>query len=103
MAFYVGQKVVCVDDVNRNHVPDDRDIGYWITRGNIYTIRRVSMRKLHLVWLNGINRARIENGITWGDTGFYAGRFRPVAERKTDISIFKALLNPANHKQLEGV
>lgn len=86
--FRVGQKVVCVD------------VSYFgpntslLRKGDVYTIASV----------DAYEDAHGEYGVTlveiipqpapgWRD-GFRASRFRPVVERKTDISIFTAMLNP---------
>jgi hypothetical protein len=84
--FQVGQKVVCVDDKPRI-LPIHE-----IKKGEIYTIS----------WFNPVfpDAVFIKEGLPYS---FWADRFRPIVERKTDISIFKKLLNPANHKHLEGV
>lgn len=94
MAFRVGQKVVCVDDVFRDaswlHVKN------MPVAGSIYTIRGFQTEK----YFDGILLEEVINdAITWNAVGFRemsfpARRFRPVQERKTDISIFKKMLNP---------
>ena len=96
MSFHVGQKVVCVDaSVNgRGDKPA-------LVEGNIYTIA-------HIVTVNdkvGFNliEAQIPKPLRIFYPAYRATRFRPVIERKTDISVFTALLNPANHKHLEDV
>jgi len=38
-----------------------------------------------------------------GNIGFFATRFRPVVERKTDISIFEKILDKARSNDLEMV
>lgn len=85
MSFRVGQKVVCVDDapsLGREW------FGYEPKEGAVYTIAGFSHGRygdyqvLVLVELNH----------PWG---YRASRFRPVAERKTDISIFTAMLKEA--------
>jgi hypothetical protein len=73
--FYVGQKVVCVDD-------HDTDL---VSKGGLYVVRVVRLPYLELSGVRGLG---------WND-GMMASRFRPVVERKTDISIFKAMLNPS--------
>jgi hypothetical protein len=35
---------------------------------------------------------------TFGQRGFFARRFRPLVEKKTDISVFTALLKPSHTK-----
>ena len=104
MDFYVGQKVVCMED---GHLPqrawDRTPVSHWIARGNTYVIRRVSNRKNALVWLRGINRARdVGERDRIVDGGFFACRFRPLVERKTSIEIFQRLLLPSEkEKELE--
>ena len=89
MTFRVGMKVVCVDAKKR------RNIGWvhpGLVRGRIYEIEGFSIRRD-----GGI-------GLTFGfDPGwpYYPDRFRPVVERKTDISALKALLVPGA-RILEG-
>ena len=88
MAFYVGQKVVCVDD------SEIKSIG--LLAGTVCTVTRATtFLHLEVVYIAEF-RTRFA---VW----FFARRFRPVVEKKTDISIFTALLNPENHKHLEGV
>lgn len=86
MAFYVGQKVVCVDasaTLNGASVP--------LREGSIYTVSGLDAdgppSQLAL-YLQEIGKTEVLTGM------FYAHRFRPVVERPTDISIFKAMLNP---------
>lgn len=80
MTFRVGQKVVCVDDS-----PDrfGRELG--VVRGEIYTIRAVLERQ---GW-QGVLLVEVDPGSA---AGWYASRFRPVVERKTDISVFHEIL-----------
>lgn len=78
MAFHVGQKVVCVDD--------DDGSSALIKKGRIYTISAIVGGYLEFCERD-----------TWsanGYKGWYAWRFRPVVEPKTDISIFTAMLTP---------
>lgn len=107
MTFYVGQKVVCVDDDWRMFLP------FWMRvkaafrrrdtdprRGGIYHVREVLMKD-DQPWLR---LAEIRNRAELGFVEpMYMGRcFRPVVERKTDISIFTAMLTPAK-KAVETV
>lgn len=96
--FYVGQKVICVDDSLRN----DPGVKYYgdldgLTKGEIYTIRSVDIDpfdKLPVIRVFEITRS---NGLEYEEPyelGFYAYRFRPIIERETDISIFKKMLKP---------
>lgn len=94
MSFHVGQKVVCVDDAY-----------FWYpglvqrpVRGIVYVIRAFTYgicsdgsRGEGLLLVGVQNR----NGAGGLEHGFKPGRFRPIVERKTDISIFTAMLTPA--------
>lgn len=96
MAFHVGQKIVCVDAFS---CP--------LADGAIYTVAKIHPH----YWKRHEGAPARDNrdcdGIEVAETNFglpfYSERFRPVVERKTDIAIFTALLNPINHKHLEGV
>lgn len=83
MAFRVGQKVVCVDAKRTNN----RDIAELEERA-VYTIR----------WTNGPHVRLMESTLRTvfgGDHPYGAHRFRPLVERKTDISVFEKMLNPS--------
>lgn len=76
MAFHVGQKVVCVDASEHKA----------LHAGTVYTIAAIHHEDGEtFVGLLEIPR----NHADW-----YAWRFRPVVEPKTDISIFTAMLTP---------
>jgi len=78
MAFRVGQKVVCVDANPRNgHVSN-------LTEGAVYTVRAFGPSK---DGSPGISLDEIYHPFP-----FYQDRFRPVVERKTDISVFTKML-----------
>ena len=95
--FRVGQKVVCVDDAK-----DRSDVNYdpWGCKGRVYVISKVGMfsspayEPTLCVWVDGIYRPDWR-GI---DVPFRASRFRPVVTRKTDISVFRALINPVKEE-----
>jgi hypothetical protein len=97
--FRIGQKVVCVDD----GPIDERYIGFKmeIARGEIYTVRWVGPSPhpdylgVPAVRLVGINRG-FDHNTPCNDMPFSAHRFRPIVERKTDISIFTRLLVPGS-------
>jgi hypothetical protein len=98
--FTVGQKVVCIDgsapsrDVKfslGSRYPDD---------GKIYTIREC------LIW-GGSPAVRLQEIVNpklnfihegFSEQAFSPERFRPVIQRKTDISIFKAMLTPSKEQ-----
>ncbi len=93
MSFYGGQKVVCVDASSMGQAGCWRK-GEALVEGMTYTIRRFFLRKgeptVHLFEVERTDASKAE----WGDdVGYAAERFRPLVERKTDISIFTKMLN----------
>lgn len=95
MNFRVGQKVVCVD------ASPKPTLGIaWtfeslpIREGEIYTIVGTETRGGFLgVYLHEVK----SNGPPFNDGGersFWPFRFRPIIEKKTDISIFTEMLKP---------
>lgn len=103
MAFYVGQKVVCVDDEDTNASGIQE-----LQEGRIYTVLRVSrdtgdyppgpprLRSSgYVVWLAEIE---VRPAVGNPDCPFSAGRFRPVVDRKTDITVFTDMLNPSREE-----
>jgi hypothetical protein len=86
--FYLGQKVVCVNNIGAEK---------HLAKGAVYTIYQIDAAlggfQLEEAGWKGV----APDGWEWF---FVSSRFRPLIERKTDISAFKALLNPANHKEL---
>lgn len=91
MTFRVGMKVVCVDA--SGNVP-------MLNLGAIYTI--CGFTEDDPPGLQLVEVSPNEPGDNWY-TGFRPRRFRPVVERKTDISVFIALLNPSPAKVLDTV
>jgi hypothetical protein len=106
--FYVGQKVVCVDDeAHKKYVPkgysaSDGDMG-GLTKGRVYTIRKTGefLPGNFLVWLEEILRPIEADTVCliYGECGYDPRRFRPIVERKTDISVFTAMLDPSRIKE----
>ncbi len=98
MAFHVGQKVVCVDDLNVNYGPwhgyGDLD---GLRRGTVYTVRACrEYRGCMAIWVHELSRPMrglIEESL--GEPGYAVCRFRPVIERKsqTDIGVFLEILD----------
>jgi hypothetical protein len=90
MTFRVGQKVVCV-----NAKPtSDSFWNYAVTppiEGKVYTVSKSNF--LNREGVEAIEIAEIKNPYGFG---FKALRFRPVVERKANISIFKRILNSVN-------
>lgn len=92
MSFHVGQKVVCIkngwDSLTYNEVgPAFR---------SVYTIRTIdaedgdAMLRFEEI-VNEVHNYREGQH----ECQFWARWFRPVIERKTDISIFTAMLKPS--------
>lgn len=92
--FYVGQEVVCIDDT------DNIWSKPWVKKGNKYVISSVFINSdtcipTYKQCTTGVNLVGIAK-----PNGFASCRFRPIQKKQTDISIFTALLNPINHKEL---
>jgi hypothetical protein len=97
MAFRVGQKVVCVN------AEPDTPAGYeWLyngdmdglTKGDVYTIRRITKtRRPGYGAFDGIRLCEIVR--KGNDPAYFAARFRPAVERKTDtgFAILTEILN----------
>jgi hypothetical protein len=102
MTFRVGRKVVCVDVSASTHRSIRGRAAEYIEIGKVYTIRWLGRSPdpldqhlgLH-VRLVGVVRPDHPNP-EYSDMPFKASRFRPVVERKTDISIFTDILRKAS-------
>ena len=80
--FAVGQKVECINDTNGEHTSNyGAGFNYGLRRGAIYTVAH-GEDSYGIIVLAEV------------DGGWFKDRFRPVVERKTDISIFTAMLTP---------
>lgn len=101
--FHVGQKVVCVRPHHKHQY--QRRVTKVPVVGATYKVRGFddSGGVLLEEVVNPLSEVEdIDAGkISFGEPSFYPDRFRPLIERKTDISALRALLNPANHKYLE--
>jgi hypothetical protein len=100
--FHVGQKVVLVnDDKGGEGVPKSVASRYgavFPAKGPVYTVRDIRYATAtgeELLLLVELDNSHVcaPLGVTL-EPGFAAYRFRPVAERKTDISCFTAMLEP---------
>lgn len=100
MTFRVGQKVVCINDDPNAFYPAGRGDLDGLMKGCIYTVREIG-----LIGYAGHACVRLEElrrpDKYDNDCPYAAARFRPIVERKTDISIFARMLDPENHKQFE--
>lgn len=91
MSFHVGQKVVCV------RAPVSAPYGPWRVHpklNEIYTVR--DFKEVDSIWLVELIN---DIGISGTEAGFCISRFRPIVEKKTDISIFTAMLNPKKARE----
>ena len=99
--FRVGQKVVCVEMESLyppGVVPLEQPIQPVV--GSVYTVREivtgkvggVPCLKLHEI-PDHLIKLKLNGELLLGDVVYDAVGFRPVVERKTDISVFRAMLN----------
>ena len=96
--FHVGQKVVCVDDVVWFKDGGVTNVKSGLEKGRIYTVSNIyPIPTLYYRGEIGGFVAELVETTAPGEwktfLGYSVKRFRPVAERKTDISVFKAMLN----------
>lgn len=92
----VGQKVVRIGGVIAEYLP-----AKWPEMGKVYTVRTINVWDGYdtLITLEEIDNSHMVPEYGKIEPGFQAKHFRPVIERKTDISIFKAMLNPSKIKE----
>lgn len=90
MTFRVGMKVVCVDDSDSWRGPTS------VRKGIIYTIRALRMAPDGEC---GVELIEVKSRAPFG---FFQDRFRPIVERKTDISVFTEILRKAKIPALIG-
>lgn len=93
MAFYVGQKVVCV---NAESTPGREWLDAELLVENaVYSVREIRWNPVTNrpnLLLNEIRRNQETNRVQF--FGYAPYRFRPLVEKKTDISIFTKMLTP---------
>lgn len=92
MAFYVGQKVVCVEANPNPGMVWGADVP---VEGAVYTVAGFSRSPYDNS--ETICLVEIKNSPRVG-SGYHHRRFRPVTERKTSIEVFKAMLNPSKQE-----
>ncbi|MBY3162097.1 hypothetical protein HFO65_15795 [Rhizobium laguerreae] len=96
-----GDKIVCINDSDwgKNWLGCVTRGCLFPEKGRIYTIRIIGYSELKQHWC--LRLAEIVNPsfeippYRPGELTFHVGRFRPLVEHKTDISLFKAMLNKA--------
>jgi hypothetical protein len=88
MNFRVGQKVVCVDARGLSGKP-------WAypKKGEVYTVDGYAK---HWMGGEGVVLREVVNIFRGSPQPFAASRFRPVVDRKTDISTFTKILDDVN-------
>jgi hypothetical protein len=95
MAFHVGEKVVCVNDG-----PTDGGHIVSLKKGTVYTVQFLCAAENHAEKNVGIFVCGVAEEPRNGFCDCYnAERFRPLIERKTDISVFTEMLKT---KELVG-
>lgn len=92
MSFRVGQKVTLKVDELWVNTADGKNVpGIIYPRfGEVYVIREM-MTDDEGTWLTFVEIRNVR--MLLGEPVFDAEQFRPVVEKKTDISIFTSLLN----------
>lgn len=97
--FHVGQRVVCVRTGRRSF----DDCTYPVV-GGIYTVRDIYAPPLGvdgptgLRFVEFVNPPKLFNGFAI-EIAFWDRCFRPIQERKTDISIFTEMLTPTKQRE----
>lgn len=95
--FHIGQKVVCVGTFTHGGYGTEK----LPTEGGVYTIRdliRIDGGELGLRVEEVINPPmQYQQGYV--EACFNARFFRPVIERKTDISVFTRILDKVNKRE----
>ena len=99
MSFRIGQKVVCIDALHPRTLSQ-----WWIelwhpyehaVEGRVYTISNIYLLGADQM----IELVELPSPATdFWYAGFFADGFRPVVERKTDISIFTKMLKPKRER-----
>ena len=103
MSFHVGQKVVCVSGPERDPPrPELNPLSYWIPNwpqtGAKYTIRGIDREGFEGLLLEEIRNPLRPFAEGHGEARFDPDRFRPIVEKKTDISIFTKMLKRENDR-----
>lgn len=94
--FHVGQKVVCVQDTELRREITPR-------RGEVYTIRSIHPYngRIYFRLVEIVNEPRLYSTGFYGECFFNREGFRPIVERKTDISFAHEILRKATKRKLE--
>lgn len=92
--FQPGQKVVCIDD-NWTFVLASIACP---KKNSIYTVTEVMFNdivQMPYIMVREIDTKRVETFLGLANIFWLATHFRLLEDKKTDISIFEAMLNPA--------
>lgn len=97
--FVVGQKVVLIKPFPDQEIERAKADGVTLpSLGVIYTIREMEpgyglyVARVALRFIELVNPPHHSNGL---EPAFIHTMFRPLTARKTDISVFRAMLTPA--------
>lgn len=97
----VGDRVICVDDdFDVGHHPVYRTASL-PTKGGVYTVRgfyESTLKGVAVLLDEIVNPPMPSVTLGWRELGFKPKRFRKVQPRKTDISIFTAMLHDQRQK-----
>jgi hypothetical protein len=101
MDFYIGQRVVCISDRFSDEPSWRAAVCTFPKLGSVYTIRDIC----HRVDLVGLLLEEIWHEPAWFCVGFVEPafnikHFRPL--RKTNVDIFKKMLEPAPNDLVEA-
>jgi hypothetical protein len=97
MTFRVGQKVVCIDadfphSMYSEYVQFPKKNGVYEIRGILPFVDPADGRQF--IYLAGITNRKLAYLQGAFESAFPSNRFRPIVERKTDISVFTKMLTP---------
>ena len=107
MTFYVGQKVVFVPDALIHRPRGNMKWPAAITADRVLTIREIDTRYVPHYGVCGLRFEEfcadfVRYGRELLEPAFPSDRFRPIVEKKTDISIFTALLTPNSKERVKA-
>lgn len=104
MVWRVGQKVVCIEDFSRSTLIDPRTIAP--TVGTVYTLRTIRSDTSDtgiFFLLAELKNPQVVTFTGYIEQAFSSKGFRPVVDRKTDISIFQRILDDAGGNKINKV
>ena len=99
--WFRGQKVICIYGGNwrwRSKSPLPSSVKLPV-QNQMYTIRDIEYfpkNNVSGIRLVEITTPEIMLGVGWREPCFFSAKFRPVVEKKTDISIFTEMLKPVD-------